>query len=47
MSDYFAGSGWSRKYGQKALPVLVNLAKSRRPTTYNLFPQFNGHLAAA
>ncbi len=34
MSDYFGGSDWSQTYAKKALPVLVNLAESRRATTY-------------
>ncbi len=34
MNDYFAGSEWSQKYGKRAVPVLVNLAESRRSTTY-------------
>ena len=34
MHDYFAGSAWSKTYGKKALPILVNLAENHKSTTY-------------
>lgn len=34
MHDYFAGSAWSKTYGKKALPILVNLAENHKSTSY-------------
>jgi hypothetical protein len=34
MRDYFAGSAWSKTYGMRALPILVNLAENHKSTTY-------------
>ena len=34
MDSYFTGSDWARENAKKALPILVNFAENRRPTTY-------------